>query len=113
MSHHCRLHHTSFPKHVTMAEQGEILKLKGCCPICVTCIFGQAHKRPWQSKSKQNHPIGKPTDDTPGKKASLDQMVLVSAQPGLIPQMSGRLTNLCVMAATVFVNHFWVMFMYI
>ena len=31
---------------------------------------------------------------------------MVSAQPGLIPQMSGRLTNLCVMADTVFVNHF-------
>jgi hypothetical protein len=79
-----------------MAENGEIPKrlavLKGCCPICVACLFGQAHKHPWQSKSKQKHPNCKPTDDAPGKKASLDQMV--SAQPGLIPQMSGRLTNL-------------------
>jgi hypothetical protein len=31
---------------------------------------------------------------------------MVSAQPGLIPQMSRRLTNLCIMAATVFVDHF-------
>ena len=31
---------------------------------------------------------------------------MVSAQPGLIPQMSGRLTNLRIMAATIFVDHF-------
>ncbi len=108
MSHHCRVHHTPFPKLITMAENGEIPKrlaaLKGRCPICVACLFGQAHKRPWQSKSKQKHPICKPTDDAPGKKASLDQMV--SAQPGLIPQMSGCLTNLRVMAARIFVDHF-------
>jgi hypothetical protein len=78
--------------------------LKGCCPICVACLFGQAHKRPWRSKSKQKHPIRKPTDDAPGKKASLDLMV--SAQPGLIPQIIERLTNLRVMAATIFVDHF-------
>jgi len=58
----------------------------------MACLFGQAHKRPWQTKSKQQHPIRKPADDAQGKKASLDQMV--SAQPGLIPQMSGCLTNL-------------------
>ncbi len=84
MSHHCSLNHTLFPKFITMAEQGIIPKhlaaLKGCCPICVTCLFCQAHKCLWQSKSKQKHPIRKPTDDAPGKKASLDQMV--SNQPG-------------------------------
>ncbi len=73
-SHHCRLHHTPFPKLITMAEQGEIPNslsaLKGCCPICVACLFGQAHKHPWQSKSMQKHPICKPTDDAPGKKIS-------------------------------------------
>jgi len=31
---------------------------------------------------------------------------MVSAQPGLIPQMSGCLTNLRVMAAMIFVSHF-------
>ncbi len=49
-------------------------------------------------------PICKPTDNAPGKRASMDQMV--SAQPGLIPQMSGRLTNLRIMGATVFVDHY-------
>jgi hypothetical protein len=56
---------------IVLAEEGIIPKqlasLKGCCPICIPCLFGQAHKRPWQSKSKQKHPICKPTDNAPGK----------------------------------------------
>ncbi len=34
----------------------------------------------------------------------MDQMV--SAHPGLIPQMAGLLTNLCIWGATIFVDHF-------
>jgi hypothetical protein len=41
---------------------------------------------------------------SPGAKASTDQ--LVSAQPGLIPQISGKLTHQRVNGATVFDNHF-------
>jgi hypothetical protein len=108
LSYHNRLHHTPFPKLIVMAQQGILPKrlasLKGRCPLCVACLFGQAHKRPWRSKSKQKHPIRKPSDDAPGKRASMDQ--LVSAQPGLIPQMSGRLTNMRIMGATVFVDHY-------
>jgi hypothetical protein len=70
----------------------------------VACLFSQAHKRPWRSKLKQKHPICKPTDNAPGKRVSMDQMV--STQPGLIPQMSGHLTNLRVMGATIFADHF-------
>jgi hypothetical protein len=96
VSHHYRLHHTPFPKLIVLAEKGVIPKqlavLKGPCPICVACLFDQAHKRPWRSKSKQTHPICKPTDDASGKRASAD--TLVSAQPGLIPQISETLTNL-------------------
>jgi hypothetical protein len=40
---------------------------------------------------------------SPGARASTDQ--LVSAQPGLIPQISGRLTHQCVNGAKVFVDH--------
>ncbi len=43
-------------------------------------------------------------DAAPGKCVSMDQMV--SAQPGLIPQMAGFLTNLCIWGATIFVEHF-------
>ena len=108
LSHHNRLHHTPFPKLIVMAEKGELPKrlasLKGRCPLCVACLFSQAHKRPWRSKSKQKHPIRKSTDNAPGKCVSMDQMV--SAQPGLIPQMSGRLTNMRVNGVTVFVDHY-------
>jgi hypothetical protein len=97
-----------FPKLIVLAEKGKIPKqlasLKGRCPICVACLFGQAHKHPWHSKSKQKHPICKPSDDAPGKRASVDQ--LVSAQPGLIPHRSGSLTNLRMLGATVFVDHY-------
>jgi hypothetical protein len=31
---------------------------------------------------------------------------MVSAQPGLIPKMSGYFTNLCIMAATIIVDQF-------
>ncbi len=97
-----------FPKLIVMAEKGInpkcLASLKGLCPICVACLFGQAHKCPWLSKSKQKHPIHKPTDDAPGKRASID--TLVSAQPRLIPQMSGSLTNLRIMGATVIVDHY-------
>ena len=50
------------------------------------------------------HPICKSTDDAHGMRVSIDQMV--SAQPGLILQMSRHLTNLRIMGATIFVNHF-------
>ena len=39
-----------------------------------------------------------------GTKASTDQLVF--AQPGLIPQISGKLTHQRVNGATVFVDHF-------
>jgi hypothetical protein len=108
LSHHNGLHHIPFPRLIVMAEKGKLptrlASLKGRCPLCVACLFGQAHKCPWQSKSKQMHPICKTTDDAPGKRASMDQMV--SVQPGLVPQMSGSLTNLRIMGATIFVDHF-------
>ena len=61
MSQHCHLHHTPFPRLIVMAELGEVPKrlaqLRGQCPICVLCIFGTAHKRPWRTKSTDSHPI--------------------------------------------------------
>ena len=108
MGYHIRLHHLPFPKLIELAGRGEIPKrlatLKGSTPICVACVFGTAHKKPWRTKSKKYNPIRRPEDDAPGKRISTDQ--LVSAQPGLIPQMSGFLTNLRIMGATVFVDHF-------
>ena len=82
MSHHCCLHHTLFPKLITMAENGEIPKriaaLRGRSPICVACLFGQAHKCPQQTKSKQKHPICKPTDDAPRRRHHLIRWYLLN-----------------------------------
>jgi hypothetical protein len=41
---------------------------------------------------------------SPGPKASTDQ--LVSAQPGLSPQISGKLSHQHINGATVFVDHY-------
>jgi hypothetical protein len=107
MSYHTRMHHLPFPKMLVLAENGTLPKrfttLKGRTPICVSCIFGTAHRRPWRTKSKTSHPIRKKSDIFPGACTSVDQ--IVSAQPGLIPQMSGKLTILRVNGATIFVDH--------
>jgi hypothetical protein len=81
-----------------------LASFKGRCPICVPYLFGQAHKRPWQSKSKKIHPIWKKYNDHPGARASMDH--LISAQLGLIPQISGRLTCMQINGATVIVDHY-------
>ncbi len=95
LSYHYWLHHEPFPKLITLAEKGGIPKrlasLKGQCPICIPCLLGKAHKRPLHSKSKELHPIQKSSDNHPGACASMDH--LVSAQPGLIPQITGKLTG--------------------
>ena len=96
MSYHNKLHHLPFPELIILVGKGQIPKrlttLKGHTPICVACIFGSAHKQSWRTKSKTKHPIRKESDNEPGARISMDQ--IVSAEPGLIPQMSGGLTNL-------------------
>ncbi len=80
-----------------------LASLKGQCPICIPCLFGKAHERPWHSKSKESHPIQKKSDNYPGARASMDY--LVSSQPGLIPQITGKLTSQQIHGATVIVDH--------
>ena len=93
--HHCRMNHLPFPSLIKLAEAGvipkKLAKLKNRLPVCMSCMFGTAHKRPWRTKGKPGT-IRKDDEDAPGKCVSIDQMV--SAQPGLIPQMTGFLTNL-------------------
>ena len=107
MELHCKLSHLPFPAMIVLAEKGKIkkkyAKLKHRLPICMSCIFGKAHRKPWRSKGSKGS-IRKESDIAPGKCVSMDQ--LVSAQPGLIPQMAGFLTNLRIWGATVFVDHF-------
>ena len=56
-----------------------------------------------ESKEKKSGSICRPEQTTPGDGVSVDQ--IVSAQPGLIPQMSGFLTSKKLLGATTFVDH--------
>ncbi len=69
----------------------------------MSCIFGTAHRKPWHSKGEHNS-IRKHDNNAPGKCVSINQMI--SAQPGLIPQMAGFPTNLRIWAATIFDDHY-------
>ena len=71
--------------------------------LCVACQFGQAQRRPWRTKGKKSGLIRTPDQTQPGDGVLVDQ--IVSAQPGLIPQMSGFLTNQRLWGATTFVDH--------
>ena len=80
-----------------------LASLKNDLPICVSCQFGQTHKRPWRSKGKCSHSIRSEDHRSPGDCVSTDQ--LVSAQPGLVPQMAGFLTSSRIWGVTVFIDH--------
>ena len=71
-------------------------------PLCVSCEFSHAKKR--SSYSSKKGPIRKSTQNLPGSAVSTDQ--LVSAQPGLVPQVGGRLTRDRIWAANVAVDHY-------
>ncbi|KAL7465893.1 hypothetical protein ACHAXS_006196 [Conticribra weissflogii] len=85
----------------------KFLKLQNSRPPCVSCLFGQAHRKPWQYKSSidgKDSVLNGPNVTQPGQKIGVDQ--LISAQPGLVPQDKGHLTRARIWAATVFVNYF-------
>ncbi len=107
MGLHCKLNHLPHPAMITLAKKGKLnkkfIRPKHRLPVCTSCIFGTCHCKPWHSKGLKGS-IKKEIDDASGKCVSIDQMV--SAQPGLIPQMAGFLTNLCIWGATNFVDHF-------
>jgi hypothetical protein len=65
--------------------------------------FGTSHLKPWCTKGSHGS-IHKESNDAQEKCVCMDQIVF--AQPGLIPQMSGFLTNLCIWGAMIFVDHF-------
>ena len=109
LSYHCGIM-KHCPKHVMikLAENGilpkDLLYYKSRkAPICVSCVFGKATKRP-KNSSKPSNSIRSPSDNVPGKTISTDQ--LISAQPGLVPQSRGSLTNDRITAATMAVDHF-------
>ena len=77
--------------------------LKDKPPICASCHFGRDHKQPWQTKGKHSNPIRYKDYLNPGYCVSTDQ--IVSAQPGMVPQIIGYLTSDQIRGITLFVNH--------
>ena len=72
-------------------------------PVCASCMFGCAHKKPWRVKGEEKHVLRSESERAAGDNTSLD--VLTSSTPGIIPQMSGFLTCDRFWAAIVFVDH--------
>ena len=108
MNWHHRLYHLPFRRMFMLAEKGYLpkclLKCRDYLPLCVACQFGSARRRPWRTKGKKHGNIRRKEEIRPGDGQSLDQ--IVSAQPGLIPQMAGFLTSSRLWGATVVVDHF-------
>ena len=99
---HQKYGHVSFYKLIEMAKQGIINKKYQRCriPVCSTCMFAKATRKRWRDKPIAGHEINRPNQ--PGEKVSVDQ--LVSPTPGLVAQMTGKLTTKRYRYATVYVD---------
>jgi hypothetical protein len=100
---HNRLAHMHFHKIQELARLGKLPKsLLGCDPpLCRSCQFGKAHKRPSASAS-----TARPIDSDnlqPGDRVSIDQ--LESSTPGCVDNYKGKPTTAKYHAASVYVDH--------
>ena len=109
LSLHNKLSHLPFTTMLRLCKLGVLpkrfLKLRNNLPPCASCMFGQAHRRPWRHKTSASNvggTIRNPKSLVPGEKVCTDQ--LVSAQPGLVPQEKGSLTRARIWGATIFVD---------
>ena len=100
---HNRFGHISFRKLQIMAQKGIIPKRYAKCdiPVCKACSYAKLVKRAWRGKPLKNYRSEK-EGLKPGDMVSVDQ--LTSPTPGLVAQMTGRLTIKRYKYATVFVD---------
>ena len=103
---HIKTNHLPFTAMMKLLDKGRtnkrFAKLKERFPVCMSCVFGMSHCHPWRSKGTPVT-IHKDSETEPGDCVSIYK--LVSAQPGLIPKVSGYLTNIRIWGATLFVDH--------
>ena len=81
-------------------------KLNGKAPPCVSCLMGQAHRKPWRFKKTKDGALSSLKGEEvtkPGQIVGVDH--LISAQPGLVPQERGILTRARIWAASIFVDY--------
>ena len=100
---HHQYGHIPMRKLQEMAKQGILPRRLAKCdiPTCSACLFARATKRPWRGKTRRDAD----NDETPtavGEVVSVDQ--LESPTPGLIAQMTGKLTTKRYKYATVYVD---------
>lgn len=103
LSYHLKYNHAPFSKMRIMAQQGTIPRRLLHCqvPVCAACMYGKATKRPWRTKTIKNKDEAyQPT--APGEVIAVDQMR--SPTPGLVAQLTGKLTNAHYEYVTVFVD---------
>ncbi len=108
---HERLWHLPFAIMFRLAQAGVLpkrfLKLRNSPPPCTSCLFGQAHRKPWRFKSTVDGALSVLRGDDvtrAGQVIGIDQ--LISCQPGLVPQEKGTMTWARVWAATIFVDYY-------
>ncbi len=81
MGLHCKMNHLPFPAMIHLAEYNRIKKkftwLKHQLPICMPCIFGTSHRKPWRTKGSHGS-ICRESNDAPWKCVSMDQMVITN-----------------------------------
>ncbi len=91
--HHC-LNHLSMAKMQVIAKHRILPQRWAKCdiPICTSCLYSKATRRPWRTKPKKDSQESKlRTTTEPGQCVSVDQ--LESRTPGLIAQSKGWLTK--------------------
>ena len=108
MDTHHSLQHAPYKEMFRLAEFGHLpkrfLRLKKKPPICASCIFSSMKRKAWKRNHERSTTVRKLEHNRPGKGTSVDQ--LISAQPGLVPRISGRHTRQRIQAATVFLDHY-------
>ena len=105
---HERLNHLYFSEMFQLVKFGifpkKFLAFKDYKPLRAYWLFGKSHRKWWRTKGYVRHGIKYDDDNTTGADTSTDQ--LVSAQSGLVPQTSGRLTGGRIWGANVMVDQF-------
>ena len=108
LRYHNQLNHLGRADMFRLSQSGVLpqclQKFRYRAPFCAGCTFGKAHRRQWRHKGSRGTGICSLSHNIPGACVSVDQ--LVSAQPGLMAQVSGHLTRRRITRATVFKDHF-------
>jgi len=103
LQYHHQFGHVSFQRLQELAKQGVIPRrlAKVPPPMCAACAYAKATRKPWRSKTRNDYEEIVYTQ--PGEMVSVDQ--LVSPTPGLVAQMTGKLTTSRYKYATVYMDH--------